>query len=519
MMDPAQRARIRRLFYAEHWKVGTISTELGVHHDAVRHAIEADRFVRPGAQVRPMMLDPYKGLIAKILEDHPRLRATRVFEMVRTRGYQGSAVQVRRYVRSIRPARSEAFLRLATLPGEQAQVDWGHFGKIQVGSAKRSLSCFVLVLSWSRAMYARFALDQTLESFLRGHVLAFEALGVPREILYDNLKSVVLERVGDHIRFHPRVLDLAGHYHFAPKPCAPYRGNEKGKVERQIQYLRHSFFAARRFSSVEDLNAQLVRWIAEVAHVRRAPGHADGRSVAELLEDERARLLPLPQHPMSCDRVVGVASGKTPYVRFDLNDYSIPHGLVKKPLTLIVEECTLRILDGNVEVARHARSYDRGKVVEDSSHIAELARVKRRAHDLRGRDLLRNACKHADALLDALALRGEHLGSHTGRLTQLLDRYGAAELDRAIAEALTRGASGAASVAHILDQRARARKALPALDAVLPADPRVRDLRVTPHALERYDELCTGPDRDEPRDEGHHNDDDQAAPSDGESTS
>jgi len=490
VIDAAQRARIRRLFYAEHWRIGTISAELGVHHDAVRNAIESERFIRPGTQVRPTMLDPYKGLVGKILDDYPRLRATRIFEMIRARGYPGSVVQLRRYVAGIRPQRAEAFLRLETLPGEQAQVDWGNFGKIQVGSAKRALSCFVMVLSWSRAIYARFALDQTLESFMRGHVLAFEALGgVPREILYDNLKSVVLDRAGDHIRFHPRILDLAGYYHFAPKPCAPYRGNEKGKVERQIQYLRHSFFAARRFASVEDLNAQLARWIAEIAHVRRAPGHADGRAVADLLVDEKPRLLALPEHPMPCGRVTGVASGKTPYVRFDLNDYSIPHTLVKKPLTLVAEEQTVRLLDGDTVVAHHARSYDRGKVVEDPAHVAELAREKRRAHDLRGRDLLRSVCKHADDLLDALALRGESLGGHTVRLTQLLDRYGSAELDRAMAEALARGATGAASVAHLLDQRARARKTLPPLDAVLPDDPRVRDLRVTPHALGRYDEL------------------------------
>lgn len=490
MIDAATRARIRRLFYAEHWRIGTISTELGVHHDAVRHAIESDRFVRTGTQVRPTMLDPYRGLVEKILDDHPRLRSTRIFEMLRARGYLGSVVQLRRYVRTLRPTQTEAFLRLQTLPGEQAQVDWAHFGKIQVGSAKRALSCFVLVLSWSRALYARFALDQTLESFLRGHVLAFEALGgVPREILYDNLKSVVLERLGDHIRFHPRVLDLAGHYHFAPKPCAPYRGNEKGKVERQIQYLRHSFFAARRFSSVADLNTQLVRWIAETAHTRRAPGHADGRSVVDLLGDERPRLLPLPEHAMPCSRVVGVSSGKTPYIRFDLNDYSIPHTLVRKSLTLVAEEHSLCILDGDAEVARHTRSYDRGQVIESPAHVAALARDKRRAHDLRGRDLLRSSCKHADELLDALALRGENLGGHTARLTQLLDRYGAAELERAIVDALARGAPGAASVAHILDQRARARKTLPVLAAVLPSDPRVRDLRVTPHALDRYDAL------------------------------
>jgi transposase len=502
MIDAALRARIRRLFFAEHWRVGTISSELGVHHDTVRLAIDADRFANTGTMVRPTMLDAYKPLIGKILDDHPKLRATRVFEMVKGRGYAGSVVQLRRYIRAIRPSPREAFLRLTTMPGEQAQVDWGHFGKIQIGSAKRALSCFVLVLSWSRAIYARFALDQTLESFLHGHVLGFAAMGgVPREILYDNLKSVVLERVGDHIRFHPRILELAGHYHFAPKPCAPYRGNEKGKVERQIQYLRHSFFAARRFSSVDDLNMQLARWISDIAHVRPAPGHADGLSVGRLLAEEQPRLLRLPEHEMGCDRIVAVTSGKTPYVRFDLNDYSIPHVLVRRPLTVVASEKTVRIVDGQVEVARHVRSYDRGKVIEEPAHIAELALHKAHAHELRGRDLLRSVCKHADAVLDALALRGEHLGGHTSRLLQLLKRHGAPELDRAMAEAIARGAAGAGSIAHVLDQRARARKRLPALDAVLPDDPRVRDLRVTPHALDRYDELYAKPDRageDEP---------------------
>src|SRR5262245_28492608 len=123
MIDAAQRARIRRLFYAEHWKIGTISTELGVHRDAVCNAIESDRFVRAGAMVRPTMLDPYKALIGKVLAQHPRLRATRIFGMLRDRGFAGSVVQLRRYLRGVRPSSTEAFLRLQTLPGEQAQVD------------------------------------------------------------------------------------------------------------------------------------------------------------------------------------------------------------------------------------------------------------------------------------------------------------------------------------------------------------------------------------------------------------
>jgi transposase len=501
MISAELRAQIRRLYFAEHWKVGTIASELHVHHDAVRRAVLLERVCNgDSSMLRPTVLAPYKDFIVQALEQHPRLRATRLYEMVKSRGYLGGVAQLRRFVRVVRPAsQAEAYLRLSTMPGEQAQVDWGSFGKLQVGSAQRTLSCFVLVLSWSRAIYARFMLDQTLESFLRGHVLAFEALGgVPRSALYDNLKSVVLERMGDAIRFHPRLLELAGHYHFAPKPCAPYRGNEKGKVERAIRYLRDSFFAARSFKTLEDLNAQLARWIEEIAHQRRQPGSGAGRRVRDALEEERPRLLPLPEHRFETDVVLPVASGKTPYIRFDGNDYSIPHTLVKRPLTLVASETTVRILDGkSSEVAKHQRSYDKGKPIEDPSHIAELAKVKRHAHELRGRDLLRTVCKNAEALLKALADRGDHLGHHTVRLLHLLDRYGHRELDRAIADAMARGALGADAVAHVLDQRSRKKKAPPPLEVVLPDDPRIKNLRVLEHSLTPYDALGQNDDGEE----------------------
>lgn len=494
MIDRALFARIRRLYYAEHWKVGTIATELGVHHDTVARAIEADRFGRSEARpVRSTQLDPYKEHIKQLLEKHPRLRATRIYDMVCQRGYVGSPVQVRRYVATIRPqAKAEAFLRLQTLPGEQAQVDWGHFGKIQVGQALRPLSCFVLVLSWSRAMYARFALDQTLESFLRGHVEAFTALGgVPRQILYDNLKSVVLEREGHHIVFHPRILECAGHYHFAPQPCAPYRGNEKGKVERTIQYLRHAFFAARRFDGIDDLNAQLAGWITRVAHARPVPGDPERRTVADALAAERAQLLPLPAHPFATNRIQAVSSGKQPYIRFDQNDYSIPHDRIRTPLTLIASDTHVRLADASgAIVACHARSWDRRQVIENVEHLRALAREKRAASDLRGRAHLRHLAPSADTFLGELARRGERISAHVSWLLRLGDRHGAAELEAALREAIERGAIAAASVAHILDRRARAANTPPPIDVVLPDDPRVRDLRVTPHSLTAYDALA-----------------------------
>ncbi len=195
------------------------------------------------------MLDAFKPFIVATLNDHPRLRGSRLYQMLQNRGYVGGIAQLHRYVRMVRPESStEGYLALETLPGEQAQVDWAHCGKVRIGAALRPLLLFVMVLSSSRRLFARFFLDARMDHFRRGHIEAFAYFGgVPRELLYDNLKSVVLERVGEHVRFNPQILELASHYCFAPKPCAVYRGNEKGKVERAIQYIRTSFLEARDY--------------------------------------------------------------------------------------------------------------------------------------------------------------------------------------------------------------------------------------------------------------------------------
>src|SRR3990172_4005207 len=168
MIPPAQVTEIRRLFFAEHWRVGTIATQLGLHPDTIRRALATERFARP-ALPRPSQCDPYRPFVQETLQRYPRLRATRLFEMVRQRGYPGSVVQLRRLVRTLRPRpAAEAYLRLNILPGEQAQVDWGAFGTVRIGRATRPLSAFVMVLSWSRALPALVPVDQTLERFLRG---------------------------------------------------------------------------------------------------------------------------------------------------------------------------------------------------------------------------------------------------------------------------------------------------------------------------------------------------------------
>lgn len=491
MMDLETRARIRHYFYAEHWKIGTIAQELGVHPDTVRNAIESQSFNRAQA-LRASMADPYLAFLRQTLEQHPRLRATRLYQMLRERGFTGSVVQLRRVVARLRPKNREPFLRLTTLPGEEGQVDWAHFGHVQVGRARRALSCFVITLSYSRAVYLEFFFDQTLENFVRGHVHAFAVWhGQPRVLLYDNLKAAVLERRGSQVLFNPRLLELSAHYHFMPRPCQVRAGNQKGRVERTIRYVRDSFWAGRTFTTLAECNRQAWQWRDQVAHQRRWPGD-DGRTVAEVFAEEQPRLLSPPLHPFSTDRIETVSSHKTIYVRFDLNDYSIPPEAVGRPLTLVASDTSVRILDGVAEIARHARSYDRHKPVLDPAHSEAVLKMKRKALAATPAGRLEQAAPDSKMLLDRAFARGELAGVQTAQLLKLLDDYGAAALRRAIREALERDTPYASAVAYLLRRQSRPTRV--ALD--LSHLPQAQFVDVQPHALETYDELAHPQDDD-----------------------
>ncbi len=490
MIDVETHVRIRHLFFAEHWRVGTIARELQVHPDTVRRAIEAERFLRATKTLRQCATDPYVDFIRQVLDRYPRLRATRIYHMARDRGYTGSVVQMRRAVARLRPSVREPFLRLRMFPGEQAQVDWASFGKISIGRARRRLSCFVATLSYSRAFYFEFFFDQVMESFLRGHINAFEEWqGCARILLYDNLRSVVLERRGDDVRFHPRLLDLCAHYHFAPRPCQVRAGNQKGRVERGIRYIRESFFAARSFTTLEDLNRQAKSWRNQVAHRRPWPGD-DSRTVQDALDEERSKLLPLPAHRFETDLIIPVRSGKTIYVRFDMNDYSIPPQGIGRTLTLVASESVVRLLDGTKEIARHRRSYDRHQPVLDPAHQEALLAKKRKAFGSTPGGRLARAVPETETLIDAAFSRGESAGSQTAQLLKLLDLYGAAELRVAVQEALERKTPRASSVAFILRKRQRATQLSLPVPVDLSRRPELENLSVTPHNLDTYDDLA-----------------------------
>jgi transposase len=490
-----ESAAILRLHHVEGWPVGTIGAELGRHHDTVEGVLADGGLGVQKVTTRPRLVDPFLPFLKETLDKYPRLRASRLWSMAKARGYTGSKSGFRAIVRRLRPRpAAEAFLRRAVLLGQEAQVDWGHFGKLAVGRALRDLWVLVIVLSYSRLRFLRFSLRAAMPSFLRGHVEGFRFFGaVPRVILYDNLKSAVLEREGSAVRFHPTLLGLAGHYRFEPRACAPYRPNEKGRVERAIRDVRDNFFAAREFRDIDDLNEQARAWCLEIARERRVPD-ARELTVEQAFQQELTKMIALPSDDFPVEEHVAVRVGKTPYVRFDKNDYSVPHTHVRRELTVIATDDRVRVVDpeeATVVLADHRRSFDRDQRVEEPAHLRALIEQKRHAHQSRGFDRLFSVVPSSRAMMEKLAERGGNLGATTSGLLQMLDRFGAELLERAVAEVVGHDQPHLRAVHHVLDRLRYEAGMPPPLSVPVTRDERAA-VHVRPHPLATYDRLHDG---------------------------
>lgn len=255
--------------------------------------------------------------------------------------------------------------------------------------------------------------------------------------------------------------------------------------------MRDSFFAAREYCDLADLNTQAEAWCLGAAAERRCPEDKT-ISVGEAFAEEQPRLLALPDNPFPTDERVAVKAGKTPYVRFDLNDYSIPHTHVRRLLTVLADPERVRILDGQQVLACHVRRYDRGAQIEEPAHIQRLVEHKHQAQQHRGTDRLAQAAPASRLLLIQAAERGDHLGVMTRALLRLLERYGADELQAAIEEALSRGVPHPNAVRLALEQRRETRQLPPPLGVPLSPAAQQRDVPVQPHRLDDYDQLTGG---------------------------
>lgn len=484
-----QETEIRRLYAAEHWTVGTIAHQLNVHHDVVRRVLgllPKRKRKSPARSPKPQHCDAYREFIDQQLTQYPRLRSTRLYDMIRERGYAGSVRTLRSLVARIRPTpRAEVFLRLQLLPGEQSQIDWAHVGTLAVPGGERPLWVFLIVLAYSRALWAELVFELTADSLCRSLVRASAYFGgASRQWLFDNPKSVVLERHGDAARFHPDLLHLAGHYHVQPRLCAVRKANQKGRVERAVRYLRERHFAGRRITDLATGNRDLARFLADIALPRPHPEFKD-RSVAEVLAEERLHLLPLPATPPATDRMLSVRVDKTACVQFDTNLYSVPPGGVGKLLTLVANDSQVRVLEAGTQIASHARCWGRRQLIELPEHRAEILQLKRAAQELKGRDRLRALVPSIDQLYGRWIEGGRSLRHMTAQTNKLLDLYGEAIFTEAVADIIARGLHDPGALAQWCEQKRRALTRPVPVELVL--NPHVPDRDVIPHNLEDYD--------------------------------
>lgn len=487
-----QEAEILRLYHVEKWRVGTIASQLNLHTSTVRRALAQDGHAAMAAS-RPRLIDEHLPFINHTLKEYPTLTATRLFMMVATRGYRGKISQFRSIIKEIRPKRREAFLRLDRIRGEEAQVDWGHFGSIDYEGHKRPLMAFVMTLSYSRAIFIRFFVSQSMSCFLQGHESAFGWFqGVPKHCLYDNLKSVVLERIGSAIKLNPQIVSYSQHRRFLIRVAAPARGNEKGRTERAIRYARDNFFAGRKFKDINDLNQQAIIW-CETVSLERNWQDDRTRKVKDALASERKVLVPLSDPIYPCEERREVAIGKTPYVRFDLNDYSVPHRYVHTVVSVLASEESVRVVSGTETIATHPRHYTKGMRYDNHEHIRELREWKRLAsNDDSIDDLVRCIGSSVKDLFDGMSEQDYSMLDAKRSLLKLLEMYGASELTITIQEALRQGEYRISSIRERLETRhAQAGKAA-ALPLVMPEHANRHDLTpIKQHELEQYDQLTS----------------------------
>lgn len=487
MTLPAElAAKILRLAHAEKWPVGTIAQQCHVHPDSVQRVLDQAAGRVAVARPRPTLLSSYLAFIDDTLAHYPTVPASRLYDMVRARGYLGSARTVRLAVAERRPRRREVYLRVETLPGEQAQIDWAYVATLTFDGTKRKLWLCVVVLAHSRAMWGEFVLDLTAASLRRSLLraaLAFD--GVPRVWLFDNPKTVVVERVGAVARFHPALVEVCAALRVEPRVCAVRRPQDKGKVERAIRYVRDRFLAAHEIHDVAQGNAELRQFIAGIAHQRPHPTQPT-HTVGEVAAAEAAYLLPLPTVMPPLMTPLPVRADRQAFVRFDGNRYSVPATSADRTLLLLADDVSLRIVDGDRTVAVHDRSWRRHAVIEVPAHRATLVAAKRRAGEAKGRDRLFAVAPQMQTLVAAWGLDGHRLGFRVTRAVLLLNQYGDALFAAAVADLHARGLHDIATLTIACERLRKQRGRAVALPLTFAAD--FVDDDVVPHNLETYDD-------------------------------
>ena len=454
MVDYETFCQIRDHLIRQKLSVTQTARALGMSSRTVAKWAEVEHYRPRVSAPRAGKLDAFKGQIVRWLDTHP-YSAQQIFQRLGEAGFEGGLTIVKQYVNRVRPRRQEAFLRLDFAAGECAQVDWGEWGTIAVGSTRRRLSFFVMVLCYSRRMYLEFTVSQKMEFFLACHENAFAAFGgVPARLMVDNLKSAVLQRlVGQAPVFNPKYLDFSRHWGFEISPCNVRAGQEKGRVENGVGYVKKNLLAGLALPDFAAMQPAATTWVNTVADVRiHASTH---QRPIDRFEDERAQLRRLNPAGYDLARVCQVRATKQFRVPLDTNHYTVPSRYAGLPLTLKAHADRVCIYDGEQLIARHARSMERHRHIEDPDHERQLLAQRKTAREQRLMVNFLALSPRAQDYLEGLQAKQVNARVHLRKILALAELHGKEALTRALDDGLELHAFSAEYIANILAARRR----------------------------------------------------------------
>ncbi|MFZ3116222.1 MAG: IS21 family transposase [Syntrophales bacterium] len=426
-----------------------IAQQLRIGRETVKKYLDHPERTVSDRKPKASKLDAYREKIDSFLEEFPDVKAPVVLQRLKSEGFDGRVTIVRSYLqkkRSEQCRNREAFIRFESAPGRQLQIDWGHFGALTYGKSVRKLYALAVIESYSRMLYVEFTHSQKQEALHQGLLNAFHFFnGTPEEIVVDNMLTAVTERCGSVIRFNDVFLDFLRIFKIVPRACHIRSPQEKGKIEKSIDYLRQNFWPLRSFNDLMDVQGQVNQWRDGVCNVRVHQTTGD-RPFDRFAAVNLRPLLP------DCRESATLLVHQDFAVRFDDNSYTAPPWTIGRRLTLKADQTMVTLYHREKQVAVHHRSWERKKRIELPSHQEQVKKLHRRLWQDRDIALLLSLGQEAVDYLAALVNARQLIKKNVLKLLQLKDQYGAGSLLCAIRKAVLHKAYGADYIENILRQ-------------------------------------------------------------------
>lgn len=435
---------------------------------------------------KPGKLESYHDYIKELVTANPGIKATVILQRIMEKGFRGEITILRLFLQKIRrtSAYREPFIRFESKPGEQMQVDWGHFSTLDYNRARRKLYALCIVESHSRMLYVKFTHSQKQDVLHQGLYEAFAYFGgSPKELVVDNMLTAVTERVGSMVRFNDAFLKFLLPLHINPVACNIKAPHEKGKIEASIKYLRNNFYPARDFEGIDDAQTQVLLWLKTIANVR--VHKTTGEKPIGRLDKES--LKPLPSVVPDLRETGTYRVHKDYGIRFDSNVYTAPPWTVGKNLTVKADQARVYIYHLERELAVHMRSYERHLRIENPEHRDQVIKARKRRHMDRQTEIFLSLGKTATHFMEKLPVHRLSLKKTLSKLLTLKDEYGEDSLLYAMGKAMERGLYGADYVENILYQEMTPKTIHPQVKL---KKPELNNIRLPSTSLKEYDALA-----------------------------